>query len=101
MRTLICALATTAIAGIAPNVASAADLGPYDEREMVIERPAPVVEHERIIERRYYEPADDYYEDEPAVTYYGPRYPYPYFAGYPYRWGPRFHHGYWRHHARW
>jgi hypothetical protein len=96
---LICVLATAAVAGIAPNAASAADLGPYEESETVIERPAPIVEHERIIERRYYEP--DYYDGGPVVTYYRPRYAYPYVAGYPYRWGPRFHHRYWRHYGRW
>ena len=98
MKMLICVLATSAIAGLAPNAASAADLGPYDERATVIERPAPVV-----VERRYYEPYyEDYYDDAPVVTYYGPRYRRPYFANYyPYRFGPYYHHRrYWRH-GRW
>lgn len=104
MKTLICALAASAIASLAPGVASAADLGAYDEQETVIERPAPVVENERIIERRYYEPDDEYYEEEPEVTYYRRPYvePYPYYAAaYPYRFGPYYHHRYWRRHARW
>ncbi len=63
MKMLICVLATSVIAGLAPSAASAADLGPYDERETVIERPAPVV-----VERRYYEPYyEDYYDDAPVV----------------------------------
>lgn len=104
MRTLIYVLATTVIAGFAPSVASAADLGGYDERDTVIERSPPVVEHERIIERRYYEP-DDYYDDAPVVTYYAPRYrrPYPYYAAYPYpyRFGPYYHRRYWRPYRHW
>jgi hypothetical protein len=104
MKTLICALTASAIAGLAPNVASAADLGGYDEQETVVERSAPIVEHERIVERRYYEPDDDYYyEDAPVVTYYRRPHlgPYPYYAAYPYRVGPYYHHRYWRRHARW
>ena len=103
MKTLICALTTSVIAGFAPSVASAADLGVYDERETVIERPAPVVERERIVERRYYEPDDEYYEDEPEVTYYRRPYPgpYPYYAAYPDRFRPYYHHRYWRRHTRW
>jgi len=92
MRTLLCVLATSVAAGLAPSVASAADFGGYVEEDTVIERPAPVVEHERIIERRYYEPADDYYDDAPVVTYYE--------APYPVRYR-HFHHRYWRHHGRW
>ncbi|HVJ79301.1 MAG TPA: hypothetical protein VM620_15850 [Hyphomicrobium sp.] len=92
MRTLLCVLATSAVAGLAPSVASAADFGGYVEEDTVIERPAPVVEHERIIERRYYEPADDYYDDAPEVTYYEAPYPVPY---------PRFRHRHWRHDGRW
>lgn len=95
MRTLLCVLATSVAAGLAPSVASAADLGRYEEQETIIERPAPVVEHERIIERRYYEPADDYddyYDDAPVVTYYDG----PYVA--PYR---HYRHRHWRHHGRW
>lgn len=104
MKMLICVLATSAIAGLAPSTASAADLGPYDERETVIERPAPVMEHERIVERRYYEPYDeDYYDDAPVVTYYEHRYRRPYYANYyPYRFGPYFHHRrHWGHRGRW
>lgn len=102
MKTLICVLATSAIASFAPSIASAADLGLYEERETVIERPAPVIEHERIVERRYYEPYDEYIDDEPDVVYYSRPYRRPYFyAGYPYRFG-HYGHGHWRHrHARW
>lgn len=72
MKRLFCVLSTLAVAGMVPSVASAADLGPgYVERDTIIEdAPPPVVEHERIIERRYYEP--DYYDDGPVVTYYEP-----------------------------
>jgi|SRR6185295_18592852 hypothetical protein len=90
MKTLLCILTTFALAGIAPSVASAADLGRdyYEESEAYVERPVPPVR----VERRYYEP-DYYYDDPPIVTYY--RRPYPYYAAgfYPY-WGPR--RGYWR-----
>lgn|SRR6185437_482295 len=99
MKMLTCVLATSVIAGLAPSAASAADLGPYDERATVIERPAPVV-----VERRYYEPYyEDYYDDAPVVAYYGPRYRRPYFAHYyPYRFGPYYHHRrYWGHRGRW
>jgi len=97
MRTLMCVLATSVIAGFAPSVASAADFGGYEERDTIIERAPPVVQRERIIERRYYEP-DYYYDDVPVDAYYVPRFrrPYPYFAGYPYRYGPYHHHRYWR-----
>jgi len=104
MKTLICVVTATTIAALSPGVASAADLGMYDDREAIIERPAPVVENERIIERRYYEPEDEYYEEEPVITYY--RRPhrefYPYVAAYPYpyRFGPYGYHRHWRH-ARW
>lgn len=104
MKTLIYAVAASVVAAFAPSVASAADFGGYDEQETVIERRAPVVEHERIVERRYYEPDDEYYEDDgPAVTYYRRPYrrPYPYYAAYPYRFGPYYQHRYWRHRGRW
>jgi hypothetical protein len=96
-----------AVAGLAPQAASAADLGNYEERETIVERPAPppVVERDRIIERRYYD-ADDYdYDEGPVVAYYGHRYyrPYPYYANYrPYGFGPGFyHHRHWWRHGRW
>ena len=97
--------------------AAAADLGPYyPDRQTYIERPEPprIVERERIIERRYYEPAPVYREPvyvEPRA-YYAPRvyrdayyYPRPY-AAYAYDWRPRhffprgpfWHH---RHHRGW
>ena len=103
MKTLICALTASVVASFAPSIASAADLGGYEERESVIERPAPYVEHERVVERRYYEPDDEYYEDGPVVTYYRRPYlrPFPYYAAYPYRFGPYYHHRYWGRHARW
>jgi hypothetical protein len=101
MKTLIWALTTSVIAGFAPSAASAADLGYYDERDTVIERPAPV--RERIVERRYYEPDYEYYDEGPLVTYYRRPYRrhYPYYAGYPYRFGPYYGRGHWRHHGRW
>ena len=100
MKTLICVVTASVLAGLAPGVASAADFGGYDEQETVIEDRAPVVERERIVERRYYEPADEYYEDDaPVVTYYRRPYrrPYPYSAAYPYRFGPYYQHRYWGH----
>ena len=62
MKTLLCILTTFALAGIAPSVASAADLGRdyYEELEAYVERPVPPVR----VERRYYEP--DYYYDDRA-----------------------------------
>ena len=62
MKTLLCILTTFALAGIAPSVASAADLGRdyYEESEAYVERPVPPVR----VERRYYEP--DYYYDDRA-----------------------------------
>lgn len=103
MKTLMSAIVASAIAGFAPTVASAADLGAYDDQEAVIEQPAPFVERERIIERRYYEPEYEYYDDAPVVTYYRRPYRdrYPYYAAYPYRFGPYHHHRPWRRHARW
>ena len=87
MKMFIYALAATAIANIAPRVASAADLDDgYEERETFIEERPVVVEHERIIERHYY-PKPRYYEDE---TYYEPRYRKS-FYGSDYRFGHRFH----------
>lgn len=91
MKTLLCILTTFALAGIAPSVASAADLGRdyHGESEAYVERPVPPPVR---VERRYYEP-DYYYDDAPVVTYY--RRPFPYYSAgfYPY-WGPR--RGYWR-----
>jgi hypothetical protein len=85
MKRLFCVLSTLAVAGMAPSVASAADLGRgYVERDTIIEEAPPVVERERIIERRYYEP-DYYYYDGPVVTYYEPR------------WRHRWHRHHWRH----
>ncbi len=92
MKKLICLLSTVAVAGVAPQAASAADLGGgYEERGYVEDRPPPPPEP------RYY------YEEEapPPVVYYRryPR-PYPYYADY-YGWGPRWpywHRPYWRAH---
>jgi len=91
MKTLLFALSSLAVAGLAPAAAQAADLGGYEEgyvdRGPVVEAPPPP--------RAYY---NDYY-DGPVVTYYAPRFyrPYPYYAGYyPYRYGPRWYgRGYW------
>jgi len=70
--------------------AGAADLdGPvYRERDVVIERPAPPVVRERIIERNYY------YEAEPAppVREYAPTY-YSYAPAY-YAYAPRVYRSY-------
>jgi hypothetical protein len=104
MRHLLCAVAALGAIGLASPSVSAADLGGYEERETYVERPARIIERERVVvERPYYEPRY-YYYDEPEV-YYAPRpraYRY-YAAGYPYYYGPRFfyrHH--WRgHYGRW
>ena len=88
--------------------AVAADLGPYPERESYYERPTPptVVERERIIERRYYEPAPVYerrvYVEPPvyyappvyADTYYARPYAYAYTGWLPRHFFPR---PYWHH----
>lgn len=93
-----------------------ADLGPYySERDTVIERPAPprVVERERIIERRYYEPAPVYTERrvyvEPGYAYapriyapdvyYDRPYSYAYAGWRPHFFFPRGH--FWHRHHRW
>src|SRR5262245_47558905 len=105
-------------APLAPSLAADLDGPVYRERDVVIERPAPPVVRERIIERNYYyetEPAPPvkayappYYSYAPAYTYapayygYAPRV-YAYDDGYrwrrraffvdrPYRW----HHHHWR-----
>ena len=106
MKNLLCTLAALG-AICAPFNAYAADLGGYEERETYVERPARIIERERIVEHRYYEPR--YYEprhyDEPEV-YYAPRprvYRY-YAGGYPYYYEPRFYHRrhhQWRGHDRW
>jgi hypothetical protein len=103
MRHLLCAAAAFGTISFAPLPASAADLGGYEERDTYVERPARIIERERIVEHRYYEPRY-YYYDEPEV-YYAPRprvYQY-YAAGYPYYYGPRFfyRHQHWRGHGRW
>lgn len=94
MKILIWALTASALAGLTPTVASAADLGRgYEESETYVERPVPPPVR---VERRYVEPDyyyDDYYDDAPVVTYYRRPYPYYYAGFYPY-WGPRY--GYWR-----
>jgi len=97
MRQVICALAAFGTIGLASHSAAAADLGGYEEYERYVERPARVIERERIIERHYYQPR--YYEEE-AVVYYPPRprvYGY-YAAGYPSYDRPRFRyrHHHWR-----
>lgn len=101
MKTLIFAFTASVIAGFTPGGASAADFGGYDEQETVIESEAPIVERERIVERRYYEPVDDYYyeDDAPVMTYYrrSHRRPYPSYAAYPDRFGPYYAHRSWRH----
>ena len=99
MKHLLCAIAAVGVTGFAWSTASAGDLGGYEERETYIERPARVIERERIIERRYYEPR--YYAyDEPEVYYVPrPRVYRHYAADYPYYYRPRFYrHHYWRGH---
>ncbi len=95
-KALISAVLAVTAASFTTSIATAADLGGgYVEHDTVVRERAPVVERERIIERRYYEPAydDDVYVEAP----YRRRV----VIGYPY-WGPRFHHWhrpYW--HSRW
>jgi hypothetical protein len=74
-------------APLAPSFAADLDGSVYREREVVIERPAPVV-RERIIERKYY------YEAEPAppVRAYAPTY-YSYAPDY-FAYAPRAYRGY-------
>jgi hypothetical protein len=104
MKHLLCAVVAI---GTLSQPAWAADLGGYEERETYVERPARVIERERIIERRYYEPRYAY-DEEPQVypeVYYVPRprvYRY-YAANYPYYYRPRFYHRdyYWRGHRGW
>jgi hypothetical protein len=101
MKTLIYTVASLAVASFVPGAALAADLGGYEERDTYVERPARVIERERIVEHRYYAP--EYYDDGPVVTYYGPRrvyYPY-YASAYPYLYAPRFYHRHWRGYGRW
>ncbi|MBA2125906.1 hypothetical protein DLM45_06670 [Hyphomicrobium methylovorum] len=99
MKMLMCALAVSAVAGLAPQSAAAADLGYYyGDEERFVERRAPVV-----VERRYEAYDYDYY-DEPVETYYRRSYrSYPYYAAaYPYRWyGGRHHHHHHRHYRGW
>ena len=115
MKTLICATAAIALASLAPVPALAADLGGYEDRDTYIERPARVIERERVIverpariierervivQRHYYEPL---YVEEPVVRYYRPRRVY-YASDYSYRFAPRFHyhpHYNGRHYRRW
>jgi hypothetical protein len=100
-RIALISLPILAAACFATTAANAADLGGYEERETYVERPAPVIERERVIvEHHYYEPR--VYVEEPVVTYYdGPRYYRPYYAGhYPYRFAG-FHRDHWRGHRRW
>jgi hypothetical protein len=100
MRHLLCVVAAFGTIGFAAQSVSAADLGGYEERETYVERPARIIERERIVERRYYEPR--YYDDEPEV-FQAPRprvYGY-YAAGYPY-YGPRFYYRqHWRGYRHW
>ena len=96
MKTLLYGLLMLAVATCAPGAASAADLGGYYERESYVERPARIIERERVIVERhhYYEPR---YIEEPVVTHYRPRRVY-YYATYPHRFHDR--HRYHRHHYR-
>jgi hypothetical protein len=75
-------------APLAPSLAADLDGPVYRERDVVIERPAPPVVRERIIERNYY------YEAEPAppVHAYAPTY-YSYAPAY-YAYAPRVYRGY-------
>src|SRR5215475_14511191 len=98
-----------ALSGLA-TPAFAADLdGPvYRERDVVIERPAPPVVRERIIERNYYyQPSYPAHAYAPTYYYYAPR---AYDAGYAYDDGYRYDHRraffpdrphYWWPHRRW
>lgn len=125
MKASLRLLATCAALGLAPTMASAADLGgyyddreryesyyeyqPYEQRGPVVER-APVV-RERYVERRIVEPEVVYEDDdEPEVIYYTRRHPRPYSYDYgyyddyaPYRFGPAVRHRrhVWRAHDRW
>jgi hypothetical protein len=101
MKALAFAVTALPLVVLAPPDAGAADLGGYVERETYVERPARIIERERIVERRYYPP--EYYEEEPVVTYYRPRY-YRYHAYGPYWDRPRFnrwHHRHWHRHGHW
>jgi hypothetical protein len=101
MRYLLCAVAALGSISFAPPLASAADLGGYDERDTYVEHPARIIERERVVEHRYYEPRYYYYDE--SEVYYVPRprvYQY-YAAGYPYYYGPRFYHRHYHWRGRW
>ena len=97
MKILIIPVLAAVAAAFVPSIAIAADLDrDYIEHDTVIRERAPVVERERIIERRYYAPRyeEDVYVEAPYRRHY--------LAAYPYWGGPRFHHWhrpYWR--ERW
>jgi hypothetical protein len=103
MKNLLCAVAAFGAISFVSQSVSAADLGEYEERETYIERPARIIERERIVELRYYEPR--YYDDEPEVYYVPRRRTFRYYtAGYPYHYRHRFYdrrHYYRRGHERW
>jgi len=86
---------------LAPSLAADLDGPGYRERDVVIERPAPPVVRERIIERNYYyeaEPAPPVRAYAPTYYSYGPAYTYApaYYAyaprAYAYDDGYRWHH---------
>src|SRR5262249_57790511 len=73
---------------VTPSFAADLDGPVYRERDVVIERPAPPVVRERIIERNYYyEPSYPTHAYAPTYYYYAPR---PY-AGYAYDDGYRYY----------
>lgn len=101
MRAILPALAIAAAVSFGPGAAGAADLGGYED-DTYIERPARVIERERVVvERRYYPEARVYYDDEPEVVYVPRRRVYSYHAGYPYYGPRRFHHRHDRWHKHW
>ena len=87
----ICVPLIASLGFISPALAADLDGPVYRERDVVIERPAPVV-RERIIERRYYEEVPEaYYAPRvyaPATYYYAP----PIYRGYAYGYGPGWRH---------
>jgi hypothetical protein len=74
MKYLIGVLATLALAGLVPSSASAADLYDDEVQGVIIDDRPRVVEHERVIERRYYGTSDDIEDSQPSVEVYARRY---------------------------
>jgi hypothetical protein len=72
MKNLLCTLAALGAISVAPLTASAADHGGYEDRETYVERPARIIERERIVEHQYYDPRYDESRDyeEPDQGYF-------------------------------